>query len=69
MTKQKFILYTNPNNITNYAYVAYGTRDVNRLLHKANLFPDSYLILYSGRGTDEDISKAKRLFPQYKFTN
>jgi len=66
MTKQKFILYTNPNNITNAAYVSYA---VKRLLHKANLFPDSYHILYSGRGTDEDISKAKRLFPQYKFTN
>lgn len=68
MSKQKFILYTNPNNITNAAYVAYGTRDVNRLLNRANFFTDSYLILYSGRGTD-DISKAKSTFTQYRFTN
>jgi hypothetical protein len=69
MSKQKFILYTNPNNITNAAYVAYGTRDVNRLLNRANFFTDSYLILYSGRGTDDDISKAKSTFTQYRFTN
>lgn len=69
MTKQKFILYTNPNNITNAAYAAYGALDVNGILRYSKSFPDSYHILYSGRGTNDDINKAKQLFPQYKFTN
>ena len=67
MAKQKFILYTNPNNITNYAYVSYGALDVNDILKDAKSFPDSYRILYSGRGTDDDINKAKQLFTHYIF--
>jgi len=69
MANQKFILYTNPNNITNYAYVSYGALDVNGILKYSKSFPGSYRILYSGRGTDDDINKAKQLFPQYRFTN
>jgi len=67
MGRKKFILYTNPNNITNTVYVAYGAEDVNGILKDAKSYPDSCRILYSGRGTDDDINKAKQMFTHYIF--
>ena len=64
--KQKFLLYTNPNNVTNMAYLATG-RDVADVLRKARIYTDSYEILYQGRGDETDINKAKETFSYYKF--
>jgi len=69
MKKQKFILYTNPNNVTNRGYVAIGTVDVKKVLRSANTYPDSYTLLYQGKGTQDDLVKAKQMFSNYSFSN
>lgn len=66
--KPKFVLYTNPNNITNYAYCAEGP-EANEVLRNAKKYRDSYTILYQGRGNDEDIEKAKEMFSNYTFVD
>ena len=67
--KQKFLLYTNPNNSTNRAYVAIGAADVREVLSDAKRYSDSYRILYQGNGTQDDLVKAKRMFTDYQFGN
>ena len=64
--KTKFLLYTNPNNITNFAYTAIGSK-VKDILNRAKLYPDSYEILYQGTGTNDDLQKAISRFSEYKF--
>jgi hypothetical protein len=64
--KEKFVLYTNPNNVTNKAYCAIGTYEVKDILSDARKYPGSYSILYQGKGTVEDIRKAKSMF-SYSF--
>lgn len=66
--KVKFILYTNPNNVTNNAYIAIGP-EVKEVLSDARRYPDSYNILYQGSGTNDDLQKAKRMFSDYKFNS
>lgn len=66
--KVKFILYTNPNNVTNNAYVAIGF-EVKEVLSDARQYPGSYKILYQGSGTNDDLQKAKNMFSNYKFNN
>lgn len=67
MKKLKFVLYTNPNNVTNRAYTAIGAIDVKRVLNGAKEYQDSYRILYQGKGNDEDIKKAQAMFGYYQF--
>ena len=65
--KQKFMLYTNPNNVTNAAYVVWGP-DVKEVSKVAYIYPGSYKILYQGRGTSEDAAKiANSMFRGYTF--
>lgn len=65
--KEPFLLYTNPNNVTNRAYVAIGANDVREVLKSARKYEDSYQILYRGRGTNDDLKKAKEMHSNYKF--
>jgi predicted HTH transcriptional regulator len=65
--KEKFILYTNPNNSTSAGYVAIGADDVREVLKDAKEYSDSYRILYQGSGTQEDFMKAKQMFSDYWF--
>ena len=65
--RRKFVLYTNPNNVTNNAYIADGAYDANEVLRSAKTYPDSYTILHQGTGNDEAIQKAKQLFPYFRF--
>lgn len=67
MKKLKFVLYTNPNNVTNRAYTAVGAMDVKQVLNGAREYRDSYRILYQGKGNDEDIKKAQAMFEYYQF--
>jgi hypothetical protein len=67
--KQKFLLYTNPNNVTNRAYVAIGTCDVKSTLRSAAEYPDSYRILYQGKGDNTDIQNSISEFRAYNFGN
>ena len=67
MKRLKFVLYTNPNNITNRAYTAVGAHDANKVLNGAKEYRDSYRILYQGMGTADDVKKAQSMFPQYQF--
>jgi hypothetical protein len=69
MKKQKFILYTNPNNVTNKGYVVIGTEDVKKVLRGAKSYPGSYILLYQGKGTQDDLVKAKQMFSNYSFNN
>jgi hypothetical protein len=68
LPKKRFILYTNPNNTTNRGYVAVGD-DVKEVLISSKEYPGSYRVLYQGRGTDEDLQKAKSMFSDYSFGN
>jgi hypothetical protein len=65
--RQKFLLYTNPNNVTNFAYTATGARSVNEVLRRARSYPDSYTILYQGMGKESDVKTACEQFRYYKF--
>lgn len=67
MSRVKFVLYTNPNNVTNFAYKAVGAREANEVLQSAKAFPDSYRILHQGRGNEQDINTACTRFGYYKF--
>jgi hypothetical protein len=67
MKKQKFILYTNPNNVTNWGYIAIGAAEVKEVLNSAKSYPGSYTILYQGKGTQDDLVKAKQMFSNYRF--
>ena len=64
---KKFVLYTNPNNVTNYAYCAEGAFEANEVLKSAKAFPDSYRILFSGKGNADKIEQIKDQFRNYKF--
>jgi urease alpha subunit len=64
---KKFVLYTNPNNVTNAAYCAAGAFDANQVLKSAKSYPGSYIILYKGKGNDEKIAEIKSQFRNYKF--
>ena len=64
---KKFVLYTNPNNATNYAYCAEGAFDANEVLKSAKDFPGSYRILFQGKGNAEKIEEIKSRFANYKF--
>ena len=65
--KQKFVLYTNPNNSTDRGYVVIGAADVREILSDAKKYSDSYKILYQGSGTQADLVKAKNMFSDYSF--
>jgi len=65
--KQRFILYTNPNNVTSAAYVAWGIDATRRVLNSRRQNPGSYEILFQGRGTMEDVRKIIQYFSYYKF--
>jgi hypothetical protein len=67
MTKVKFILYTNPNNVTNRAYLISGAKEVREVLRNAREYTGSYQILYQGKGNEEEQQKAKELFSNYRF--
>ena len=67
MKKQKFILYTNPNNVTSRAYTAIGAVDVRKVKKDSRTYSDSYRILFEGAGTADDIEKTKAIFSNYKF--
>jgi hypothetical protein len=67
--KVKFVLYTNPGNLTSAGYVAIGTEDVREVLSDAKRYSDSYKILYQGSGTQADLVKAKNMFSDYSFGN
>ena len=43
---KKFVLYTNPNNVSNYAYCVIGAFEANEVLKSAKSYPGSYRILY-----------------------
>jgi len=64
---KKFVLYTNPNNVTNYAYCAEGAFEANEVLKSAKAFPGSYRILYQGKGNADTIELIKLRFANYKF--
>ena len=64
---KKFVLYTNPNNVTNYAYCAEGAFEANAVLKSAKAFPDSYRILFQGKGNADKIEEIKDQFRNYKF--
>ena len=64
---KKFVLYTNPNNVSNYAYCVEGAYDANEVLKSAKAFPGSYRILFQGKGNDEKIEQIKSQFGNYKF--
>ena len=64
---KKFVLYTNPNNVSNYAYCAEGAYDANEVLKSAKAFPGSYRILYTGKGNEEKIETVKLQFASFKF--
>ena len=64
--RKKFLLYTNPNNVTNFAYVVTGA-EVKEVLTSARSYPGSYKILYQGMGTESDIQTAQRQFTGYRF--
>lgn len=65
--KETFLLYTNPNNHTNRAYVVIGSSKVRDVLKSAKQYQGSYDILYQGKGTNDDLQKAKQRFNTYKF--
>lgn len=65
--KQKFLLYANPNNSTNRAYVAIGGDNVSQVLKSARQYPGSYTILHKDMGTNDDLQKAKNMFSNYNF--
>ena len=65
--KKKFVLYTNPNNVTDRAYTAVGASDSNEILKKAQEYPDSYSVLFQGKGNTEDIQRAQAQFSHYRF--
>jgi hypothetical protein len=65
--RRKFVLYTNPNNVTNKAYMADGAYSANQVLNSARTYPDSYTILFTGMGNDEAIQKAKEPFSSFEF--
>ena len=65
--RQKFVLYTNPNNVTNCAYAAIGAYDANEVLKNAKEFPDSYRVLHKGMGTDHGVQNMQRAFSNYRF--
>ena len=64
---KKFVLYTNPNNVTNYAYCAEGAFEANAVLKSAKAFPGSYKILFQGKGNVDKIEEIKDQFRNYKF--
>jgi hypothetical protein len=64
---KKFVLYTNPNNVTNYAYCAEGAYNANEVLKQAKRFPGSYRILFQGKGNAEKIEQIKSQFASFKF--
>ena len=64
---KKFVLYTNPNNVTNYAYCAIGAHDANDVLQSAKAYPGSYRILFQGKGSDAKIKEIKDQFRNFKF--
>ena len=66
-TRSKFVLYANPNNVTNRAYTARGAQDANAVLRSARTYPLSYWILFQGTGSAEDIARAQALFSYYRF--
>jgi len=68
LPRKKFLLYTNPNNVTNRGYVAIG-EDVKDVLRSSRDYKDSYTILYQGTGTNEDLQKAKSMYSNYSFGN
>jgi hypothetical protein len=68
LKRKKFLLYTNPNNTTNKAYVALGD-DIKSVMQSSRAHPGSYTILYTAIGTNEDLQKAKAMFSNYSFTN
>ena len=64
---KKFVLYTNPNNVTNYAYCAEGAFEANEVLKSAKAFPGSYRILFQGKGNADKIEQMKSQFLNYRF--
>jgi hypothetical protein len=66
--KEKFLLYTNPNNSTNRAYVAIGSDKVKDVMSDARKYAGSYTILYGPvKGTNADIQKAISMCGDYNF--
>ena len=65
--KKKFVLYTNPNNVTNRAYTAVGAIEVHGVLKGSREYPDSYRILFEGVGNEEDIKRVQEGFSDYRF--
>ena len=66
--KEKFVLYTNPNNSTNRAYVAIGSEKVKSVMQDARQYAGSYQILYGPvKGDNADLQKAIKMWSDYNF--
>ena len=66
--KEKFLLYTNPNNTTNRAYVAIGSEKVKSVTQGARQYAGSYEILYGPvKGDNADLQKAISMWSDYNF--
>jgi hypothetical protein len=66
--KEKFLLYTNPNNSTNRAYVAIGSDKVKDVVSSARKYAGSYQILYGpAKGDNADLQKAIGMWSDYNF--
>ena len=66
--KEKFLLYTNPNNTTSRAYVAIGSEKVKDVVSGARQYAGSYQILYGPvKGDNADLQKAISMFSDYNF--
>lgn len=65
--KEKFLLYINPNNSTNRAYVAIGSAKVKDVMSSAKKYSGSYQILHQGSGTNDDLQKAIKMYSNYNF--
>lgn len=67
MKKSKFVLYTNPNNVTSRAYTAIGAQEVKGVMRDAKEYPGSYRILYQGTGNEDDVKRVQSMFSNYQF--
>jgi 5,10-methylene-tetrahydrofolate dehydrogenase/methenyl tetrahydrofolate cyclohydrolase len=66
--KQKFVIYTNPNNLTSRAYLTWGTDDARDVMKGSKEYPGSYRILHQGRDTEDGARNfARKHFTNYSF--
>lgn len=61
---KNWMVYTNPNNVTNFAYLVTG-RELSEVKRMAKSYPGSYVILCTGKGQKSFDSK-KEILSDYK---